>query len=241
MKIGIYGDSFANSPNQPSMKTHWSTLLREKLEVEAIDNYGMPGSSIFYSYTKFLDNYHKSDLNIFLVTEPNRYIKAVPTDSNGTVFIPSLQAIDVMRNQVGFDRRIADDLRGWFISSCDDYNRVVVDLMLEKIRALDHTVIFVPCFYNSLPSDLVAETGVRINNLHAIQTYQCKLLGLSVDVTVNGRESPELISGHFTPEVNEIVYKIILNRIQTGQWDWALPDTIDFKYRATEYFIKERR
>lgn len=238
MKIGIYGDSFANSPNQPSMKTHWSTLLQEKLEVETIDNYGIPGSSIFYSYTKFLDNYHKYDLNIFLVTEPNRYIKAVPTDSNGTVFIPSLPGIEVMRNQVGFDRRVANDLRGWFISSCDDYNRVVADLMLEKIKALDKKVIFVPCFYNSLSPDLVAETGVGTNNLHDIQTYQFKLLGLSVDITDQGRESPELISGHFTPEVNEIVCNIMLNRIQTGQWDWTLPDTIGFKHRAAEYYIR---
>jgi hypothetical protein len=49
-------------------------------------------------------------------------------------------------------------------------------------------------------------------------------------------ESEQLIAGHFTPELNEIVADIILKKIETGVWDWTLPETVSFHHSITDYY-----
>lgn len=74
MKIGIFGDSWAKTiASTESKKFHdsyaWWELLLEKYDVT---NFGVPGSSVYFSYEEF-NTYHKNfDKVIFLASEPGR-------------------------------------------------------------------------------------------------------------------------------------------------------------------------
>jgi hypothetical protein len=76
MKIAVYGDSFV-APIQHGHKGFdflWCNTLASKLN-GSIDNFAKTGTSIFYSYQKFLATHNDYDLCIFVITEPNRYFK----------------------------------------------------------------------------------------------------------------------------------------------------------------------
>lgn len=74
MKIGIYGDSFAQSIIWPDdvhsrVGKSWSEVLSEKYDVT---NFGMGGSSTYYSYDKFVKSHDKFDKVIFISSQPGR-------------------------------------------------------------------------------------------------------------------------------------------------------------------------
>jgi hypothetical protein len=74
MKIGIFGDSWAKTiTSSEGKKNHdgyaWWELLSEKYEVT---NFGVPGSSVYFSYEEFNTHYRKFDKIIFLAAEPGR-------------------------------------------------------------------------------------------------------------------------------------------------------------------------
>ena len=72
--LGIFGDSWAKTiTSAESKKFHdghaWWELLSEKYEVT---NFGVPGSSVYFSYEEFNKHYSNFDKIIFLATEPGR-------------------------------------------------------------------------------------------------------------------------------------------------------------------------
>lgn len=74
MKIGIFGDSWAKTiVSHGTKEIHdgyaWWELLAEKYE---ITNFGIPGSSVYFSYEEFHKHHSKFDKIIFLATEPGR-------------------------------------------------------------------------------------------------------------------------------------------------------------------------
>ena len=242
MKIGIYGDSFAADQNyRPvAIKYHWSTRLTNELNAE-ITNYGKAGSSVCYSYKKFIETYKDNEFNIFLVTEPGRYVKEIKVNNNLSAFIPTygiaemwVKVLEKEKVSHDVDERMIRDLKGWFMSSCDEFNRDVADLMLDRILLLDPNVLLVPCFPYSLHNNMKTSLGVGENSLLMLHNFQSKCLGMPEQIWFN--ESADLMSGHFTPEINELFYKIILKKIQTGVWDWSLPDKINFKYKVNDYY-----
>jgi hypothetical protein len=74
MKIGIFGDSFAQSIIWPAdvhrrVGKSWSEILSEKYDVT---NFGLGGSSTYYSYDKFIKVHDKFDRVIFISSQPGR-------------------------------------------------------------------------------------------------------------------------------------------------------------------------
>jgi hypothetical protein len=74
MKIGIFGDSFAQSIIWPAdvhsrVGKSWSEILSEKYDVT---NFGLGGSSTYYSYDRFIKVHNKFDRVIFISSFPGR-------------------------------------------------------------------------------------------------------------------------------------------------------------------------
>jgi hypothetical protein len=67
MKIGIFGDSFADE-NRMSGKS-WIENLRDNNDVTS---FGVGGTSLEWSYDKFLNNHNDYEVIIFLATEARR-------------------------------------------------------------------------------------------------------------------------------------------------------------------------
>ena len=71
MKIGIFGDSFADPGNEVRRTANYSlfnVFAKNLNEPCNIDFHGMGASSLFFSYQKFLKYYSNYDLIIFCVT-----------------------------------------------------------------------------------------------------------------------------------------------------------------------------
>lgn len=77
MKIAIYGDSFGYEKpifvdyykNIELIGNAWSAMLHNSYDVT---NFSYPGSDIFFSYKKFIENHLNYDFNIFICTSPYR-------------------------------------------------------------------------------------------------------------------------------------------------------------------------
>ena len=70
MKIGIFGDSFADEHMKPS-KT-WIECLRDNYDYHEVTSYGYGGTSLGWSYNNFLEHHSKYDLCVFLLTDQRR-------------------------------------------------------------------------------------------------------------------------------------------------------------------------
>lgn len=71
--LGVFGDSFATSNVGPQiLGTPWPTTLAETLNVK-MTCYAHPGTSIWWSYVKFLEHHEKHDTIIFTYSQHNRW------------------------------------------------------------------------------------------------------------------------------------------------------------------------
>lgn len=235
--IGIYGDSFAGNPNHFGYRYHWSTLLAKEYGCE-IKNYGLSGTSVYYSYKKFVNNFHKHDLNIFLVTEPGRYIQAVEFKNGSDEYIPSLMALEHNYHEIMLPE--PEHLRGWFMCSDSNYNSDITQLMIKDILSYKDNTVIIPCFPTSLSEDILKKFKLlKNNNLWHLQSYQTDLYRTDIyDLLSNNKENYKVISGHFIPEVNEIFYKILSMKIKNNIWNWEYPDRISCKYKFADLYIK---
>ena len=69
MKIGVFGDSFANLKLRENPTPTWVDILNEKYNVT---NFGESGSNLYYSVNKFKEEQHRFDKIIIVVTVPGR-------------------------------------------------------------------------------------------------------------------------------------------------------------------------
>lgn len=67
--IGIYGDSFADPNWVKNSYNAWPELLANDYKIK---NYALSGSSLWWSYNKFLETCHEIDHAIFVITVPGR-------------------------------------------------------------------------------------------------------------------------------------------------------------------------
>jgi len=69
LTIGIYGDSFADPKWVKNDYNAWPELLENNYNIQ---NYSLTGTSLWWSYDKFLETCDKIDYTIFVVTIPGR-------------------------------------------------------------------------------------------------------------------------------------------------------------------------
>ena len=246
MRIAIFGCSFS----EENHGFHWSNLLRNKLLAE-VDNYAESGSSVYYSYKKFIEVYKNYDLNIFQVSHPNRYFKPIyeyKRTHTRKMHVTSYRDVEFLLknkkdllNPMTDDTRILEDLKGWFLSSDDIFNNDMVHLMVDKMIELDPNVIIFPAFDISISNKQYDMLGLeKTNNLINLLTHQFNQLDVTLsDSAINTfatAEDKKVIDGHFTPEYNKIICDIMINRIKNNKWDWTLPDKVKFKYTVDTYY-----
>lgn len=73
-KLGVFGDSFADSP--PNLGSHnlvcWPLTVADNLRID-VQNFARSGTSAWYSCNNFLKNYKDCTHVIFVYTEQNRW------------------------------------------------------------------------------------------------------------------------------------------------------------------------
>ena len=251
MSIGLYGDSYGCGSlgqwTRNGMKYHWSTLLKQELDIK-LTNYSLSGASIYYCYKKFLKFHHLHDTIIFLISWPDRYFKSVNLPSIGGVQnIVSYEHIvnirTTCRDVISKEDDVAlNDLNGWYKMGDLDYNEDICGLILDSILRIRPDTIFVPCFgYPAVEkSDFLKKQGL-FNGQNLTDLYNHQIINLNVmphSEKNSHDENSNYISGHLTPEYNEIFYKIISERLKTGKWNWKMPDRVEFGENVKDYYTE---
>ena len=246
--LAVYGDSFGtysfsgtNIQQQQGFEHHWSSLLRNEYGCELF-NHALSGSSVYYSYKKFMETYHLYDCVIFLVTEPNRYIN--PLDFTfGNLCVTNGNQIEVWkktRNDLtGSDINLLNKLDSWFELTNDEYSYDISELMIEKVVQQREDVIVLPCYNISMKDEFREQYNIQPNtNLCSLYYKQMEDLHLN-DSGMNTVwiENSEYISGHLTPEYNKVAYENIKFFIENRIWDWKIPtdSIIDIENREKYY------
>jgi hypothetical protein len=107
MNIGIFGDSYA-VPH--GYETGWPSVLHSSIKTCKLKNYACAGTSHWYSYKKFLENFEFHDTIVFCHTNSMRW-PVMPPGEQG---------------------------RAWNIGYCSDpvvdkYNKIRQDIMSEEL------------------------------------------------------------------------------------------------------------
>jgi hypothetical protein len=215
MKIAVYGDSFAQ-PVEFGYKGNdflWCNTLANKLN-GSIDNFAKTGTSIFYSYQKFLSNYNDYDLCIFVVTEPNRYFKRLKFASGVARTIGNIDQLEFYRKTLNLnaeDKQTLTWLEGWFLSSDPDYNKCFGNLMINDIiNKKPNTVV-----YPGFPASSLDTNLIPLHEMHRIQLIK---MGKDMNDTHNFlyNENWHKIAGHFTESFNNFISEMLFNKIKHG-------------------------
>lgn len=220
MKIGVYGDSFV-APIQPGHKGHdflWCNALAKKLN-GSIDNFAKTGSSIFYSYKKFLSNYNDYDLCIFVVTEPSRYFKKFRFSNGVSRHVSNLDQLEFYRKTLHLnaeDKQLLNWLEGWFLSSDTEYNKCISKLMMDDILNKKPNTIVYPAFIESCDDP-------NIVPFHEMHKMQLSKMGkdFNSDLSFLYCENFNKIAGHFTESYNNFISELLYNKIINGVYDFS--------------------
>lgn len=246
MKIGIYGDSYADC--NPNISTAWPNILSKKLmnyysnNFEVI-NYAKAGSSLYFSYKNLLDTYTKHDLIIFLVTEPHRYpIPFKSIKSQQTFYITCFEHVkqiehDLINLLEINEYEFLQNLKGWFLASNETYNNDISELILNQIERMSKNTILYPCFTDSFSVTRFAKYKLdrTLHPMHSFWYRQLELLGIEPNNFTAQEKST--LQGHLTPEFNEYFANVLYSKITTGDFDHRNFFDISIKY-SKEYYYK---
>lgn len=223
MRIGIYGDSFAETYHQ-SKHIAWFNLLAKFIPNAKITSHGKGGSSVFFSYNKFLQTHIKYDFIIFLVTDPIRYTKPVNIDGDD-IFPHSLREIEYLlrfQNISKSDKVLLENLKHYYTTIADEeYNVQMTELMLDQMEKIHPNIIFFPCFNNSLMKSRLSACGLtnNRNSMASIVEKQSKLLRIN-DIGLH-TEKTNTISCHFSKEFNQGIASLFASKMLNGVWNWS--------------------
>jgi hypothetical protein len=232
LRMAIYGDSFGDSgfikleKGVRNIERWWTTILARKMQAKIVDNYSASGTPFIFSYKNFLQNYKNYDINIVLVTQPNRYTKPIKLSIDYFIDelqyrapnVPTLESIKKDKRLSKDDITHIDNLLNWYIVNDADFMKTAQNLMLTDILRLAPNTILVPCFSDSM-NDLLNSTKC----LTELFVYQYKLFGINMDDIKKYTERYDVIACHFTPEMNIAIADLIYERITTGKWNWDFP------------------
>lgn len=131
IKLGIFGDSYA-ARNDKNPAKHWSSYLTDEYEV---DNWGVRGSSLFYSLTRLQQFHHKYDKIIFVVTSPGRLWLTDLFDPKSADF-PSAFVVcyeNAKQNEISFARKnLENSLAINTFKAAADYYKYLQDSVFDE-------------------------------------------------------------------------------------------------------------
>jgi hypothetical protein len=144
MKIGVFGDSFANHRRNSSPT--WVDILSETYSV---DNYAEPGSSLFFSVDNFKRRHERYDKIIFCITGPERLMlpersKIKYKNLNCNIKFNTAEWLLNSSDASKKDKIIAKAVYDYYIHvQNNEYDRYVHKLMIDNIKRTRPDGIFI--------------------------------------------------------------------------------------------------
>lgn len=214
MKIGIFGDSYA-ARHKHGTGLAWFEHLQKNHNLD-VTCFGQPGSSLYYSYTKFIKHHIDFDKVVFLVTGPGRLTLPIPPEYD--------QQNDALRHVTNYDsfkftvdanfkydnylNRISEALKLYYTYLMDvDRDLLYHQLLIKEIQQVRPDGLFIPCFNNlGFPSK---------KTLFDIHYIDIKHYNLTESEAVHR----DIRHCHMNYENNTIFSNLIKRWIDTGEFD----------------------
>lgn len=237
MKIGLYGDSFATSHFDDNPNS-WYSILANRLNAE-LTNYAYGGTSVYWSYNNFLENYHEHDLNIVLITDPNRYTKeSVLPNVN---YIPNLSNLEWAKSNLPDitpeQEEAARDLEGWYKLSDDKFMQDMAELMIRDMQSRFLNTIVFPCFNSSFTSDRRNSMNLKHNVcLYTLCEYQTKLLKIKDTKFSAMNEVRENMCAHLGPELNKFLADVMYEGLVNANWSFDGLENVKLEHSIDYYY-----
>jgi len=211
MKIGIFGDSFAASKGP----TSWGSLLASMNNC-VIENFAERGTSLFYSYLKFVENYEKLDVIILLVTGPGRLYHKDIICPNYSSTQHHLNNMREQLTQSGFINHVKAAEQYFLYLQDDDFDKFVHTALIEKVIELSNKnnkkLIMLPSLGEAMNPDVMPYSGVEFF-LDRINGEERKHFGVPIEGMYLERPT---LQNHLTDE-NNLVFAKLLTRIINGE------------------------
>lgn len=161
MKIGIFGDSFADIRKYNSTP-NWIDLLKERYN--KVQSFGLVGTNLYYSMKIFINQYKNFDKNIFVITSPYRiWANRFSISPQSRQFF---QGIDSIEARIDFEKKNNKDPQSLYtnikiLEAVQVYYSYIQNieeenykhrLMIKEILSLDPNTLLVPCYNTSMPN-----------------------------------------------------------------------------------------
>lgn len=210
--LGIFGDSFA-APSGLRDSPCWFDYLRDQYGVM---NFAKPGSSIYYSYTKFLENYKKLDRIIFVVTAANRiWLKNLPNQHyshiTGLAYIT-----EILQDNGNKDQNTIENLQ-----AVGQFYRYLSDELLHDFKALA-----ILKNIKKIRKDTLLVTGIlNSTEIQEFIGHDCSLTSISeLELNIMFNKDPwiefnkylDTRNCHLTDENNKILGYQVLKWLDTN-------------------------
>jgi hypothetical protein len=148
MKIGIFGDSFAD-PRKLNPSLTWIEILAEKYDVT---NHAIAGSNLYFSITEIKKYHTNYDKIIFVVTNPGRLKVAtwLPLDIEQQFIVPTMVKFLNKFDLVHYQKLAWEAAKQYYDYLQDiNYDDYIHNLMLKDIKETVSNIILVPAFLDS--------------------------------------------------------------------------------------------
>lgn len=213
MTLAIFGDSYADTGVDP--RRSWPCLLSGM-----VNNYSLSGSSLYYSYTQFLEHHHRYDKIVFLITAWGRYHTQWGP-------VSGLRGVeDQIEHSRGHRRRVFESLRDHIIYSQNDQElRCYHQLMIKHIQTLRPDSLMIPCFD---PQVSLFESRL---DLYSVSLIDQQLWHIDMD------RVKDLRCCHINDENNRILAQGIDQWAQSGQFTLTLKDFVQPQGSRDYYFV----
>jgi hypothetical protein len=199
LKLGIYGDSFADTRyleslcgNDSLFGKSWVEILCENFD---ITNYSEGGSGVYFSYVKFLENHKQHDLNLFLISQHSRFsvqmrdiekIMHVVPGSFQSGYDKELKKLESYPT----DKRIFQSIKGYLDHIMDDKkDKTFANLMIDNIKKIRPDTFFIDLFDSE-------------NSLVKISILELMKEGLDFDILRKDGYRVDLRKCHLSEENN---------------------------------------
>lgn len=236
--LGIFGDSFADPYHGHDVEPTFHNLGWPNLLDTHVSIYALNGSSIYYTYKKFIQNHHKHEKNIVIITNPSR-IPIEPSDyvknhKPWMLGITSTGMVDYLLEKKFISKQENIDIltafKHWYDhlmihSGFFDF----ASLMIEQMKRLRPDTIFIPAFDPPQTDDTV----LPLNGPGVVSYMSLEFNGwfnkTGTDTCYKYYDNhPEHRTiCHLTIEGNELVAKHVKDALSKGQWgSQILPEQI---------------
>ena len=236
LKVGIFGDSFSD----PIRHGHdnfreldelgWPNLLKHKHEVGL---YGQGGSSIFYSYQKFLEHHSKYDKIVFVVTDPLRWIKGyslLGRERHFSNYWTADNFLKVNKKELRLDQiDLLEAIKSYYLHMADDPSSYqLAHLIINHMKQIRPDIILIP----------IDQTLLDIN-VAGFQQYIDVFYNTIGLKKFNGDIYYEYrLICHLSKEMNKLMAEHVEQALETGIWDPVLPKYVNHEFTNIDYYFR---